>query len=121
MKMPQGLMEQCSHKPKEIHMILGQKEGGIMMHEIHPDQIGMVQHWLLPNIRIHMNPLTENLIITGNMGIDGKLVDNDYPTLYPTRAEMDSLKGKLKAKADFTADLGEKLQAKQFIPSEFNN
>ena len=114
-------MDQCSHKPKEIHMILGQREGGMMMHEILPEQMGLVQHWLLPNIHTHMNPLTENLIITGNLGIDGRLIDNDYPTLYPTKAEMDSLKRKLKAKVDLTADLGEKLQAEQFMPNEIKN
>ena len=68
-----------------------------------------------------MNPLTENLIITGNLGIDGRLVDNDYPTLYPTKAEMNSLKKKLKAKVDLAADLGEKLQAKQFIPNKIKD
>ena len=70
---------------------------------------------------ISKNPLTENLIIAGELGIDGRLVDDDYPTLYPNKEEMSSLKKKLDAMEDLTADLEEKLQAKQFIPNEYNN
>ena len=125
MKMPPDLkkhfMDQCCHEQKEIQLILGQRGGGMLMHEILPEQMGLVQHWLLPNIRIYKNPLTENLIIAGELGIDGRLVDDDYPTLYPTKEEMSCFKRKLDARKDLTADLGEKLQAKQFIPNEYNN
>ena len=43
----------------------------MLLHEIIPEQIGLVQHWLLPNIRIYKNPLTENLIPAGELGIKG--------------------------------------------------
>ena len=81
------------------------------MREIIPEQIGLVQHWLHPNIRIYKNPLTENLILAGELGIEGRLVDEDYPTLYPTKEELKRLKKKLADMEDLTADLGENLQA----------
>ena len=126
MKMPPDLkkhfMDQCCDEQKEIQLILGQRGGGMLMHEIIPEQIGLVQqHWLLPNICIYKNPLTENLILAGELGIEGRLVDEDFPTLYPTRREIESLNIKLSNKKDLTADLGENLQARQLIPNELNN
>ena len=81
-------MKQCSDNQKEIQLILGQKGGSMLMHEVIPEQIGLRQHWLLPNLRIYKNPLTQNLILAGELGIEGRLVDQDYPTLYPTKEEL---------------------------------
>ena len=64
------------------------------MHEVIPEQLGLRQHWLLPNLRIFKNPLTQNLILAGELGIEGRLVDEDYPTLYPTKQEFYRLKRK---------------------------
>ena len=91
------------------------------MHEVIPEQIGLRQHWLLPNLRIFKNPLTQNLILAGKLGIEGRLVDQDYPTLYPSKEELARLKRKLADGEDISADLGENLQARQFVPNEYNN
>ena len=91
------------------------------MHEVIPEQIGLRQHWLLPNLRIFKNPLTQNLILAGELGIEGRLVDQDYPTLYPTKEELARLKKKFADGEDLSADLGENLQARQFVPNEYNN
>ena len=73
MKMPESirkhLMEQCKDQEDPIQMILGQKDGGMLMNEIHPEQLGLIQHHLLPNIIIYQNPLTKKLILAGDMGI----------------------------------------------------
>ena len=53
----------------------------MLMHEVIPEQIGLTQHWLLPNLRIYKNPLTQDLILAGELGIEERLVDEDYPTL----------------------------------------
>ena len=45
-------MDQCSDDQKEIQLILGQRGGGMLMHKVIPEQIGLKQHWLLPNLRI---------------------------------------------------------------------
>ena len=91
------------------------------MHEVIPEQLGLRQHWLLPNLRIFKNPLTQNLILAGELGIEGRLVDEDYPTLYPTKQEFERLKEKLANKEDISDELGENLMAKQFVPNEYNN
>ena len=91
------------------------------MHEVIPEQIGLTQHWLLPNLRIYKNPLFQDLILAGELGIEGRLVDEDYPTLYPTKKEMLRLKKKLADGEDLSADLGENLQARQFVPNDHNN
>ena len=36
---------------------------------------------LLPNIRVYRNPLNNNLVLAGDMGVQEDLVDDDYPTL----------------------------------------
>ena len=91
------------------------------MHEVIPEQIGLRQHWLLPNLRVFKNPLTQNLILAGELGIEGRLVDDDYPTLYPTKEELNRLKRKIADGEDISADLGENLQARQFVLNEHNN
>ena len=87
-KLKKHFIEQCSDNQKEIQLILGQKGGSMLMHEVIPEQLGLRQHWLLPNLRIFKNPLTQNLILAGELGIEGRLVDEDYPTLYPTKQEF---------------------------------
>ena len=65
-----------------IHIIIGQRDGGMLMNEIQPEQLGLIQHHLLPNIIIYQNPLTKQLILAGDMGIKKELVDLDFPMLY---------------------------------------
>ena len=76
-------MDQCSDDQNEIQLILGQRGGGMLMHEVILEQIGLTQHWLPPNLRIYKNLLTQNLILVRDLGIEERLVDKDYPTLYP--------------------------------------
>ena len=61
------------------------------------------------------------MILAGELGIEGRLVDENYPTLYPTKEEFNRLKRKLADGEDISDDLGENLQARQFVPNEFNN
>ena len=57
MKMPETLrkhlLEQCEDNEDRIHLLIGQKEGGLLMNEIHPEQLGLKQHHLLPNVIIY--------------------------------------------------------------------
>ena len=46
----------------------------------------------------------QNLILAGELGIEGRLVDEDYPTLYPTKAELIRLKNKFADGSDLAAD-----------------
>ena len=43
MEMPESLrkhlLEQCEDNEDRIHLLFGQKEGGILMNEIHPEQL----------------------------------------------------------------------------------
>ena len=91
------------------------------MHEVILEQIGLTQHWLPPNLRIYKNLLTQNLILVRDLGIEERLVDKDYPTLYPWKKELIRLKQKFADEDNLAADLGETSQAKQFIPSDYNN
>ena len=117
-KLREHFIKQCKDDKKEIQLILGQKGGSMLMHEVIPEQLGLRQHWLLPNLTIFRSSLTQNLLIAGELGIDGKLVDEDYPTLYPTKQQFEELKRKLGNGEDITDDLGEHLMAKHFAPSE---
>merc|ERR1711942_587897 len=120
-KLREHFIKQCNNDKKEIQLILGQKGGSMLMHEVMPEQLGLRQHWLLPNLRIFKNPLTQNLILAGELGIEGRLVDEDYPTLYPTKQEFEKLKRKLADGKDISDEVGENLMARQFVPNEFNN
>ena len=86
MDMPESLrrhlLEQCEDNEDRIHLLIGQKEGGLLMNEVHPEQLGLRQHHLLPNIIIYENPLTKKLILAGDIGINKELIGDDFPVLY---------------------------------------
>ena len=63
---------------KEIEIIISQRDGAKFLSEILPEDIGAHQHHLLPNINI----CTNKFIITGDIGINKELIDNDYPLFY---------------------------------------
>ena len=84
--MPENLRQhfnsQCEDNEDAIHIIIGQCDVGMLMNEIHPEQIGLKQHHLLPNVVIYQNTFTGNLILAGDMGINQQLIDKDYPIFY---------------------------------------
>merc|ERR1711954_204249 len=49
-KLREHFIKQCNNDKKEIQLILGQKGGSMLMHEVIPEQLGLRQHWLLPNL-----------------------------------------------------------------------
>ena len=69
------------------------------MNEVHPEQLGLKQHHLLPNIIIYENPLTKKLILAGDIGINKELVGNDFPILYVHKDRWERMK-KLKREGD---------------------
>ena len=71
-KLKKHFMKQCNDDQKEIQLILGQKGGSMLTHEVIPEQLGLRQHWLLPNLTIFKSSLTQNLILAGELGIDGR-------------------------------------------------
>ena len=52
------------------------------MNEVHPEQLGLHQHHLLPNVIIYQNGFTGNLILAGDLGVNENLIDKDYPVFY---------------------------------------
>ena len=48
--------------------------------ELKAEQLGTRHPWILPNVKIYANPLTNQKIMAGHMGIESELVDADYPT-----------------------------------------
>ena len=90
-KLQEHFLSQCKEATDDIHIILGQKDGAVLMHDIIPEQLGLKQHPLLPNVKLYRNPLNNSLVIAGDMGVKEELVDDDYPTLHvhkDIRAEM---------------------------------
>ena len=55
------------------------------MNDIIPEQLLIKQHSLLPNVRVYRNPFTNNLVLSGNMGVKEELVDKNYLTLHEKR------------------------------------
>ena len=69
------------------------------MNEVHPEQLGLKQHHLLPNIIIYENPLTKKLILAGDIGINKELIGDDFPILYVHKDRWERMKN-LKKEGD---------------------
>ena len=102
--MPESLglymLSQCEDNEDPINIILGQRDGGILMNEIHPEQLWLTQHHLLPNIVIYQNPLTRKLILAGDMGINEELIYTDFLILYVHRTKWNQMKQALANKEE---------------------
>ena len=116
MQMPETLrkhlLEQYEDNEDRIHLLIGQKEGGLLMNEIHPEQLGLKQHHLLPNVIIYENPLTKKLILAGDLGINRELIGDDFPILYVHKDRWERMK-KLKKE-------GEEIELGKMIGEGFN-
>ena len=86
------LIKQADASEEEIHMIVGQKSAQLLLEEIRPAQLKVRQPWIIPNVKIYRNPLTDSLIVAGGLGIEEELVDDVYPTFYPHKEEWDHMK-----------------------------
>ena len=73
---------QTSSKNKEIEIIISQKDGAKFLTKIPPENFGGHPHHLLPNVTIYENICTNKFIMTGDVGINKELIDNDYPLFY---------------------------------------
>ena len=86
------LINQAYASEEEIHMIIGQKSAQLLLEEIRPAQLKVRQPWIIPNVKIYRNPLTDSLIVAGGLGIEEELVDDVYPTLYPHKEVWERMK-----------------------------
>ena len=66
--------------PQKIYAIIGQRSCSQLLVELTAEQLGTRHPWLLPNVKINANPLTNQILMAGHMGIKSILVDADYPT-----------------------------------------
>ena len=73
---------QCENSDDPINVIISQRDGAKYMSEVHPEQLGLHQHHLLPNVSKYQNGFTGSLILAGDMGIDEQLIDNEYPVFH---------------------------------------
>ena len=71
-----------SSRNKEIEIIISQKDGAKFLTKIPPENFGGHPHHLLPNVTIYENICTNKFIMTGDVGINKELIDNDYPLFY---------------------------------------
>ena len=71
---------------------VGQKSAQMLLEEIRPAQLKVRQPWIIPNVKIYRNPLTDSLIVAGGLGIEEELVDDVYPTFYPHKEVWERMK-----------------------------
>ena len=121
MEMPESLrkhlLEQCEDNEDRIHLLFGQKEGGILMNEIHPEQLGLKQHHLMPNIIIYEKPLTKKLILAGDLGINKELIGDDFPIIYVHKDKWELMK-RLKSERkenDLSEVIGEEINIRKLL------
>ena len=84
-------ISQCENNEDAINVITGQRDGGMLMNEVHPEQLGLHQHHLLPNVIIYQNGFTGNLILAGDLGVNESLIDKDYPVFYIHQSNWDKM------------------------------
>ena len=61
-ELKQHFESQCDTQNEEIKVIISQRDGAKFMSEVQPEQIGLHQHHLLPNVNIYQNELLFFLI-----------------------------------------------------------
>ena len=71
---------QLAQGPQKIYAIIRQRSCSQMLVELTAEQLGTRHPWILPNVKIYANPLTNQILMAGHMGIESELVDADYPT-----------------------------------------
>ena len=60
--------------------------------ELTAKQLGTRHPWILPNVKIYANPLTNQILKAGHMGIESELVDADYPTFLVYNKSWEKMK-----------------------------
>ena len=87
------------------------------MNEIHPEQLGLKQHHLMPNIIIYENPLTKKLILAGDLGINKELIGDDFPIIYVHKDKWDLIKRlkKEKNELDLSEVIGEEINIRKLV------
>ena len=75
----QHFRSQIADKPEKVYVVIGQRTCSALLVPVTAEQLGTRHPWILPNIKIYYNPLTNSLLLAGHMGIEEELVDQDYP------------------------------------------
>ena len=63
-----------------MYAIIGQRSCSQLLVELTAEQLGTRHPCILPNVKIYANPLTNQILMAGQMVIESELVDADYPT-----------------------------------------
>ena len=71
-------MKMVKAKQEKVYaIVLGQQNSNILLHRITAEQCGVKHSRILPGISLFINPLNGHLLMTGAMGVDAELVDQD--------------------------------------------
>ena len=66
---------QVAQGPQKIYAIIGQRSCSQLLVELTAEQLGTRHPWILPNVKIYANPLTNQILMAGHMGIESELAD----------------------------------------------
>ena len=66
--------------PQKIYASIGQRSCSQLLVELTAEQLETRHPRILPNVKIYANPLTNQILMAGHIGIESELVDADYPT-----------------------------------------
>ena len=53
--------------PQKIYTIIGQRSCSQLLVELTAEQLGTRHPWILPNVKIYANPLTNQILMAGHM------------------------------------------------------
>ena len=87
-------MKNSSNQTEEIQLLLGLRSLGSLLQPIRAEQLGTVHPWFLPNIGFFRNALSNEIIISGTVGINKELFDTDGPTFFVHHQQLGEMESK---------------------------
>jgi hypothetical protein len=61
---------QVTEQAERVYAVIGQRSSSQLLIDLTAEQLGTHHPWILPNIKIYFNPLTNSLLMAGNMGVE---------------------------------------------------
>jgi hypothetical protein len=75
----QHFASQITEQAERVYAVIGQRSSSQLLIDLSAEQLGTHHPWILPNIKIYFNPLTNTLLMAGNMGVEEEIIDVDSP------------------------------------------
>ena len=88
----QHFPSQISDHLEKVYAIIGQRSSSQLLINLTAQQLGTRQPWICPDLKIYYNPLTNSLLMAGNLGIEKELVNADFPSFLVHKDTWEKMK-----------------------------